>query len=110
MATPVVPPEIKVLSHDKPYNRLTWSVRGQEGWVIGPSLEHYRCIKYFFPPTRSVRDVDTVTYFSRDITIPKVNLDELLRQAATDISTILTVPHSKPPPSLQTGDPTHNTL
>ena len=48
MATPVVPPGIKVLAHDKPANRPTWAIHGQEGWTIGPSLEHYRCITCFF--------------------------------------------------------------
>ena len=47
-ATPLVPPGTKVLAHDKPSKRATWGPNGEEGWTIGPSPEHYRCIKCFF--------------------------------------------------------------
>ena len=110
MVMPVVPLGIKVLAHDKPTNRPTWAIYRQEGWTIRPSLKHYRCIKCFFQPTRLVRNVDTVTFFPRDIPIPKVGLDDFLRQVAIDISTILTAPPSITTPSLEAGDPTRKAL
>ena len=94
----------------KPNNRPTYAPNGEEGWSIGFSPEHYRCIKCYFPKTRSERNVDTVTFFSAAIPFPKVNLDDFLRQAATDIITILTAPPSTTAPSLQAGDPTRNAL
>ena len=54
--------------------------------------------------------MNTVTFFPRDIPIPKVGLDNFLRQAATDIITILTSPPSTTTPSLEVGDPTRNAL
>ena len=51
--TPLVPPGTKVLAHDKPTTRSSWALHGEYGWTIGPSLEHYRCIKCYFPKTRS---------------------------------------------------------
>ena len=56
-------------------------------------------------------DVDTLTLFPRDISIPKVDLDDFLRQAATDIITILTTPPiTTTTPSLEAGYPTCNAL
>ena len=43
--TQMVPPGTKVLAHDKPNNRRSWALHGEEGWTIGPAPEHYRCIK-----------------------------------------------------------------
>ena len=72
--TPMVPPGTKVLAHDKPDNRRSWALYGEKGWTIGPTPEHYRCIKGYFPSSRTVRNVDTVTCFPHTIPFPKVNL------------------------------------
>ena len=69
--TPVVPPGTKVLAHLKPDARATWAYNGEEGWTVGPSLQHYRCINCYFPATRSQRNVDTVTFFPKSIPFPK---------------------------------------
>ena len=39
--TPLAPPEIKVIVHEKPQQRKTWGIHGVPGWYIGPSMEHY---------------------------------------------------------------------
>ena len=48
-ATPLAPPGTKVLIHHKPGHRHSWDPHGQEGLYIGPSLQHYRCVKCFIP-------------------------------------------------------------
>ena len=55
-----------------------------------PTPERYRFIKVYFPSSRIVINVDTVTFFLHIIPFPKVNLDDYLRQAAIDIIIILT--------------------
>ena len=47
-AIPLVPPGMRVLAHDKPSVRATWGSNGEEGWTIGLSPHHCRCIKCFF--------------------------------------------------------------
>ena len=47
MKTPLAPPGTKCLVHLKTSQRPTWSPNGEEGWTIGWSPEHYRCIKVF---------------------------------------------------------------
>ena len=107
--TPLVPPGTKLVAHNKPSNRSSWALNG-EGWTIGPSMEHYRCIKCFFLKTRSERNVDTVTFFPKQISFPKIDLDAFLRQAATDIIAILSDPPSTTTLQLKAGASTQNAL
>ena len=52
-ATPLAPPGIKIVSHAKPDNSTSWDFNGEEGWYVGPSLNHYRCIKGYFPKSKT---------------------------------------------------------
>ena len=61
---------------------------GEEGWTTGASIHLYRCLKVYFPTTRAVRDVNTATFFQKDIPFPKVNLEDYLQQATIDIRII----------------------
>ena len=75
-ATPLAPPGTKVLVHSKPTNRATWDFNGIEGWYIGPSLQHYRCMKCFMPTTRAEVNLDTITFFPKTIKFPKVDIND----------------------------------
>jgi hypothetical protein len=109
-ATPLAPPGTKIVAHIKSDQRRTWELNGETGWYVGPSLNHYRCVQCYFPRTRTVRDCDTVTFFPSNIPFPDIRLDDFLRQAASDIITILTQPQSPTTPTLQAGDPVRNAL
>ena len=108
--TPLVPPGTKIVAHTNPDVRKSWQLNGEQGWSIGPSMLHYRCIRCFFPKTRSERDTNTVTFFPKAIPFPEIKLDDFLKQAATDIISILTNPPSLTTTSLQAGDKTRNAL
>lgn len=41
--TPIAPPGIRVLVHNKPGVRGTWSPHALDGWYLGPALDSYRC-------------------------------------------------------------------
>ena len=43
--TPMAQPGTKVVAHLKPEQRKSWDPHGNNGWYVGPSLEHYRCVK-----------------------------------------------------------------
>ena len=109
-STPLAPPGTKIVAHIKPQNRNSWDLNGAVGFYIGPALAHYRCITGYFPKTKSERVCDTVQYISNTIAIPKTNIDDYLRQSATDIIDILTKPPSSTYPSLSAGDPIRNGL
>ena len=88
----------------------SWDLHGETGWYVGPALQHYRCVTCYFPKSRSTRICETVTFLPTKIAFPETKLVDFLKQAATDIVTILTQPPSPTTPSLQAGDPTQNTL
>ena len=109
-ATPLAPPGTKVVIHNKTSTRASWDPRGIEGWYIGPSLHHYRCVKCFLPQTRSEVNTDTVIFIPAQINFPELKLDDFLKQSAQDIITLLTNPPPSTVPSLQAGDSTRNAL
>ena len=110
-ATPMAPPGTKVIVHDKPGNRGSWDLHGSDGWYIGPSMQHYRCVKCFMSSTKSIRNADTVAFFPETIPLPTTTLEDHLRQATTDIIRILTKPTKTTRfPSLEIGDATRNGL
>ena len=109
-ATPMAPPGTKIVAHIKPNQRGAWELNGEFGWYVGPSLNHYRCVKYYFPRTRVERDCDTVTFFPTAVPFPEIKLKDFLVQVAGDIITILTQPSSTTTPSLAAGDPVRNAL
>eukprot|EP00560_Eucampia_antarctica_P004750 CAMPEP_0197840406 /NCGR_PEP_ID=MMETSP1437-20131217/45590_1 /TAXON_ID=49252 ORGANISM="Eucampia antarctica, Strain CCMP1452" /NCGR_SAMPLE_ID=MMETSP1437 /ASSEMBLY_ACC=CAM_ASM_001096 /LENGTH=170 /DNA_ID=CAMNT_0043450015 /DNA_START=812 /DNA_END=1324 /DNA_ORIENTATION=+ len=104
--TPLAPPGTKVLLHENTQNRGSWSPHGTEGWYIGPSLEHYRCVKSFIPNTYSKRDCDTVEFFPSKIVFSSMSTDNYLHQCLKDILSILKDPPPLTIPSLQAGDNT----
>ena len=93
---PMAPPGTKILIHEKPKQRSTWAPHGLEGWYIGPSIEHYRCIKAFIPSTFQERITDTVEFFPYNVPMPATSDADYLKQAADDILSIL----AKPSPTL----------
>jgi hypothetical protein len=107
--TPLAPPGTKVVVHLKPDQRASWSYHGEEGWYIGPSMEHYRCVKCYLPSTTRERDVDTLQFFPKSIPFPTISTEDYLKQAASDILAII----QKPPtnlPYLAYGDTTNNAI
>ena len=81
----MAPPGTKVVVHLKQSQRDSWGPNGEVGFYVGPSLEHYRCMKVYFNKTRTVRDVDTLTFIPHTIAFPQLKIDDYLRNAAADI-------------------------
>jgi hypothetical protein len=63
--TPLAPMGTKVLVHLKPDQRPSWAYHGIEGWYVGPSMEHYRCVKCYITSSGRERDVDTLEFFQK---------------------------------------------
>jgi hypothetical protein len=60
---PMAPPGTRIIAHETPSRRRTWAPHGQDGWYIGPALEHYRCYTVYINKTRGERVVETVDFF-----------------------------------------------
>ena len=68
--TPMVPPGTKILIHEKPTQRGSWTVHGEDGWYIGPATNHYRCYHCYCISTATPRYADTIEFFPTVVQIP----------------------------------------
>ena len=93
-ATPIQPPGINVLVHDKPDDRDTWAAHASAGWYIGPAMKHYRCYQCFMQGTQAMRTADTVEWFADKLVIPEAQPSDLIIAGITDIKNILRAQNS----------------
>ena len=107
--TPLAPPGTEVVIHSKPSNRASWEFHGKEGWYVGLSMEHYRCLKCFNPSSGKEMDIDTLKFFPHSTPLPQIATEDFLKQAATDIISILQKPPSATP-HLQLTNTTRHAL
>jgi hypothetical protein len=91
---PMAPPGTRIIAHETPRRRRTWAPHVQDGWYIGPALEHYRCYTVYITKTRSNRIVETGDYFPEKITLPLPSSHDLVTQAAVDLTHALL--HTQP--------------
>ena len=104
---PMAPLSTKVVVHVKPSKRAAWGYHGNDGFDIGPALEHYRCVQYLMKTTRHVRISDTVHFFPHATPFPQVTLSDWLLNALDNIVSTLASPDFKlHHPTLQFDDPT----
>ena len=52
---PLAPLGCKAVIYKDGDVRGSWASRGVNGWYLGPSIDHYRCVVYYFPETRAYR-------------------------------------------------------
>jgi len=95
--TPIAPPGIRVIAHDKPADRDTWSPHGSDGWYIGPALESYRCFTVWIWDTRRTRITDTLSWFPSKVTMPLASSTDLVLAGIQDIVQALTHPSANSP-------------
>ena len=88
-ATPIQPPGINVLVHDKPGERDSWAPHASAGWYIGPAMKHYRCYQCFMHGTQAMRITDTVEWFADKLVIPEAQPNDLILAGITDIKNLL---------------------
>lgn len=96
-ATPLAPPGTRVVVHEKPSVRASWAPHGQEGWYVGPAMEHYRCYIVHVSSTNAERIGDTVEFFPQHSTMPKLSSADAAMQAAQDLIRALEQPHPATP-------------
>jgi hypothetical protein len=70
---PMAPPGTRIIAHETPGKRKTWAPHGQDGWYIGPALEHYRWYTVYITKTRSNRIVETVDFFHINSNYPSLH-------------------------------------
>ena len=86
---PLAPLCTKIILHAEPATRKSWAFHGEPGYYVGPSPQHYRCVRCFIPKTQSERISDIVQFFPNVIPIPNTTLEEHLRRTTYDLVHLL---------------------
>ena len=97
---PMAPPGSKILIHSKPNKRSSWAYHGQSGWYVGPSTEHYRCVKCYVPKTHTEIISDTVRFIPTHIPIPNASINDHIRKTLEDLTLLLQDKVKTFPPSV----------
>jgi hypothetical protein len=90
--TPLTPPETKVIIHENPDHRGSWSPHGLNGWYVGPAMEHYRAHRVYCSTTGHERLSDTVEFFPKHCKVPGISSADAAKIAALDLTNALTNP------------------
>jgi hypothetical protein len=107
--TAFAPPGCKIIAHEKPAKRRTWTPHGQHGYYLGPAMHHYRCQFFYISATASERLVDTLEPPPNNSPMPQLSPTERLLMAANDMNSTLNHPHPEFP-FPQVGDDTITAL
>jgi hypothetical protein len=94
---PMAPPGIRIIAHETPNRRRAWAPHGQDGWYIGPALEHYRCYTVYITKTRGERVVETGDLIPETFTLPFPSAQYLATQAAAELTHALLHPQPAGP-------------
>ena len=95
--TPLGPLGCKVIFHEMPSARGSWSPHGVEGYYIGPAMEHYRCYQVWIEETRAERTGNTLVWLPKMIPVPKTSSADAAVAAAHDLIHALQNPHPASP-------------
>ena len=85
----MAPPGTKVIVHNKTTKRPAWSFHGDEGFYIGPALEHYRCIECLIQQSNRLCLADTIFFFPHNMEFPTISLSTCLTTALDKIVSTL---------------------
>ncbi len=102
--TPLAPPGMKLVIHNKPSQRRSWDPHGLLAFYVGPAMQHYRCMRCYVPATKAERVTDTVTYLPHNIPLPHATPDIYIQKTLDDILNILK-DHTRPSPVLHPETP-----
>jgi hypothetical protein len=83
--TPLAPPGVRAIVHEKPDKRSSWSPHGLDGWHVGPALDSYRCCTTWTWDTRSIRICDALSWFPTKVSMPIASSNDLMLASIKDI-------------------------
>lgn len=99
-AHPIAPAGTRVVIHDKPSARGSWSPHGVAGFYLGPAMQHYRCYTVWATATSSVRVTDTLAWLPHLVTMPSCTPHDTALAAISDLTAAL-IALSKMAPQLR---------
>jgi hypothetical protein len=84
--TPIAPPGIRVIIHEKSTKRGTWTPHGALGFYICAAPNHYRCWRIYVTKTQSERIGDTIEFFPKQGQMPTLSSTALVTSAALELT------------------------
>lgn len=106
--TPLAPPGTKAIVYEPTQKRTTFGFHGKLGWYVGPALTKYKHYTFYIPRTHREQECDTMEWKPTNITFPHVSTTDYLKQALTDITTVLQQMPKLADIQLEYGDETNN--
>jgi hypothetical protein len=94
---PMAPSGTRIIAHETPNRRLIWAPHGQDGWYIGPALEHYRCYTIYITKPRGERVVEIGDFFPDTSKLPFPSAQDLATKEAADLTHALLHPQPAGP-------------
>ncbi|KAL7425785.1 hypothetical protein ACHAXH_000392, partial [Discostella pseudostelligera] len=91
-ATPIGPAGSRVLIHNKAALRRSWDFRAQDGFYVGPALQHYRCHRVLTNASRAVIISDAIRFRHHKLPSPNMTTEDKIIHALHAINT--TMAHS----------------
>jgi hypothetical protein len=95
--TDFAPPGCKIIAHEKPAKRRTWSPHGHHGYSLVPEMHHYIYQNVYISATASERIVDTLEFFPHNSPMPQLSSADRLIMAANGMTKALKHPHPEVP-------------
>jgi hypothetical protein len=86
-------PGCKIIAHERPSQRQTWSPNGKTGYLLVPVMHHYRFQYINITSTASARIVDTLEFFPHNSPMPQLSSTYRFLMAANDMTDALEHPH-----------------
>ncbi len=99
-ATPMPPPGTKVHVHLKLTRRKYWSFHASNGWYIGPSLKHYRCIHAIMEGTGGEGLTNTFCFKHHPMAVPVITPTNRIIVATRHLSAAISGVQESPPDEL----------
>jgi hypothetical protein len=84
--TDFTPPGCRIIAHEEPPKRRTWSPHGQHGYSLGQAMHHYRCQNVYIFTTASERIVDTLEFSPHNSPMPQLSSTDRLIIADNDMT------------------------
>ena len=95
--TPLAPLGTKVVIHERPKQRGTWSAHGQLGWLTGPAMHHYRHFQINVSSTGGDRVSDTVEFIPTNYIMPRTSSRDRIAAALDEITHAIANPCPRSP-------------
>ena len=87
--TPLAPVGTKSLTSKDPDDRRAWQPHGVDTWYLGPSMDHYRLMRFRDPTTGGDTDACPFRLYPAHCRTPTISEGDRIVLAAADLVDIL---------------------